>query len=428
MPEAHPDNGGIQVFSRTQSAEQIQKALESRGFEGFELETIATAPIAVEEPPAVPVVETPPVVVETLKPPRPGKSERQLARANKQIDEMREESIRRDREFAELRGMVAGLSARPAPVVEPPVVAEPPVVVAPPVAPPVKDRPKREDFYESEDPDSAYDAAARRYDYNVFRAEEKAEEERQAREAAARTAELESRKIADSKKTVEERDRERWNAALTEAKTAYADYDTVMETKHFDKDQKPLAIISGPMRYIIDRSKMGPKLLYWIGSHPEEANKLAVKTTITDINDAWAIQEAMSEVNTEFKRIEQEIIAATPAPAPAAPKAGTPPDDDDDDEDPDVDPNIPVVSDSSVGKKVAQPAHPGAVDTQVVPPVSNAPVAPAGVKSEPVNRVGSRQTNVNRSLLDTPPEVIRQTTPDEYRKKRILEGSTAARG
>lgn len=435
MATAHPDNAGIQVFSRTQSAEQIEAALSGQGYEGFEAQTYSTAPIAPPEPPPAEVQAPPVETEEQRRKSPPGKKERLISRQQKEIETLRAEKAKWDVDFAELRGRIEGISSvRTAPVAEPAAVVEEPKAVEPPPvvqeAPAALARPKREQFFEAEDPDSAYEDAVADWKYDTRKAQEKAEETRQAKAAAEQARLADEKKAVDEKKAHQKKLLDRWNDAETEAKKEFADYDTVMETRHFDKENKPLMIMSGPMAHIARRMPAGPKILYWLGTHPEEANKLASKTVV-DSNDEWAVEAAMEEVRTEFKRIQGELKAAPPPKVeekkPAAPVVDDE-DDDSDDEELESDPNIPVAAPADHGRKVEQPPAAGTVDTK--PPAQKVPIAslPVGDKSEPVPRVGNRQTHVNRNLLDTPPEVLRQLTPDEYRRQRTLQGSSASRG
>jgi hypothetical protein len=136
----------------------------------------------------------------------------------------------------------------------------------------------------------------------------------------------------------------------------------------------------------------------------------------------------------EYDRIEADLKANPPKPpvVKTAPAAEVPPDNNEDefedDEELEVDPNLqPVTSDPAAGKKVEQAPSRGTVDTK--PPASQTPpAAPVVPKPEPVKRVGSHQTHVNRSIVETPPEVLKQLSPEEYRRRRAQENSAAARG
>lgn len=440
MPTAHEDNSGLQFFSASQTSQQIEKALtDHNGEMEFQSEDFTTAPLtppveapkldaegkpiaAAVDPTAVPVVDTAALPRRN----KPGKHERQLARANSTIEEMR-------LQLAEMNGKISGLMTS-APRTETPAAA----AVVPPVeqksaaqTTPVvevakfdKPRPKREDFFDTTDPEVAYEDAVAdwKLDSREF----------------ARTARAEADKRTEDVKKVEKAQQtavDRWNSAITEARTELSDFDEVIKRPHFDAEKNPLPIVSAAMTHMARSRKAGAKILYWLGTHPEEANKIAVKSTIADVSDAFAVEEAMNEVRREFDRIEQDLTANPPKPAvnpkpgvSAVPPADQIDDDDDegDDEELEVDPNLqPVSVDPAAGRKVEQPPAPGTVDTK--PPVQ--PAAPAvAPKPEPVSRVGARGGSVNKAIAATPPDALRTLPPDDYRRRRALEGSTAARG
>ena len=449
MPAAHPDNGGIEVYSRTpgNTAEVIEAALTARGYGEFESTTYSMAPATATEldahgnPIAQPGPdgkipgETTPPVADPATPPaepaaqpgtgepqraaRPGKHERQLAKRDKIIEDLREENRKRDLEMAEIRGMLKGTPR--AQEVAPQEIPVAQTVTPAPIEIPKfdKPRPKRENFFDKEDPETAYEDAVADWKYESREFDKTARADVERRQTEQRT-----------QQTAAEKAVERWNNAVAEAKTAYTDYDAVMSKPHFDKDQKPLAIKSNAMDFVARARATGPKILYWLGTHPEEAHDLAVKTLIADPSDAWAVEDAMRQVRAKFDSIEEELKTTPPA---AQPKPGETPaeeiDPDEDDEELEVDPNLPIVSsEPAAGKKVEQAPSPGAVDTK--PPASAAPVAnlPAVPKSEPVSRVGARGAHTNRPISALPKEVVREMTPEQYRLKRQAESSAAARG
>ena len=437
MPEAHESNAaGFQHFSATQTSAEVSKALADAYPDKYEYEGVdyTTAPAPGETPPADPNAPPAPDLaaaapaVDPNAPQRkakPGKVERQLARANSTIDEMR-------REMAELKGMVLGRQqsasdAPPAPAATPP---PPPKVETTPAAPPAveipkfdKPRPRRDDFFDAADPEAAYEDAVT--DWKI----EGREFDKTARSEADKRQQ-EQQKQAE----VQRATKTRWNEAIAEAKAELPDFDAAISKQHFDADKKPLPIINGPMDYLAKIRKTGPRILYWLATHPEEANKIAVKTFVPDPNDAWAVEEAMSEVRREYDRIEADLKANPPKPPVVQTAPGTEvPSDNEydefaDDEELEVDPNLqPVTSDPAAGKKVEQAPSRGTVDTK--PPTRQTPpAAPVVPKPEPVKRVGSHQTHVSRSIVDTPPEVVKQLSPEEYRRRRAQENSAAARG
>lgn len=440
MPTAHEDNGGIQVFSRTQTAEQIEAALGGQGYGEFESETYSTAPAArpappveldengqPKAPPVDPAAAVPPAV--DARPPRPGRRERQLGKVTAEFQAYREKT---EREMGELRGMIMGRNGAPpqdaAPPVAAPAAAPKLEVVEPPpleIAKFDKPRPKREDFFDAADPEMAYEDAVA--DHRL----EAREFERTARTAA------EQRQQEQVKgQTIQLTAKQRFEQSLTEARTEFPDFQEALDRPHFDRDNKPLTVVSNAMTHVIQNRKNGAKILYWLAKHPEKAAEIASKTIIADSRDTWAVQEAMDLVGDEFKLIEADLAANPPvkaAPPAAAPASAAEVIDDEYDDETDedelaVDPNLqPVGSEPAKGRKVEQGPAPGTVDTK--PPAGQQPppavVAP---KPDPVSRVGQRGGGVNRRLLDTPPEVLRVTQPSDYRAKRALEGSTAARG
>lgn len=439
MPAAHPDNGGIEVYSRTpgNTAEVIEAALKERGYGEFESETYSTGPAtAVVDPPAEPVADPakPPVdpaastPIEPAKPSKPGRAERlakKLAASNEVIEQLREDGRKRDLEMAEFRGRLNGLGTPPA--ATPPAAIATPTVAAPaPIEIPKfdKPRPKLDDFLEKDDPQTAYEDAVAEF------VVDKRDFERTERQKATERQQEQQRE-QDKQATLNSE----WNTAVTAAKSKHADFDAVMSKEHFDAEKKPLPIKSAAMDWVVKARETGPEILYWLGTHPKEANEMALKTLIKDPNDPREVEKAMRVVRAEFDRIEQELSTAAPAEPVKpgeAPPVETPDEDDEfeDDEERETDPNLPIVaSDPASGRQVPQEPKPGAVDT--TPPASQAtaaPVVPVVPKSEPVSRVGSRASNTNRPLQALPKEAVKDLTPDEYRRRRALEGSSVARG
>lgn len=426
MSTAHTDNEGMQYFSATQTPEQIQKAISGDGNEyEFESTMISTAPLAPPVEEKKPEAQAEPEVTEQPKRKNPGKYERRLARAQREMDTLREENTKRAIELAELRGMIAGKAsaASPVPVVAPVVQESAVVEPTKPEAPQVKTRPHFEEFADSDNPQLAYEDAVAEWNYEKRRAKEKSEEESRSRQEAEKATKAERDAATDAFS-------KRWNTSIEEAKTVYKDFDKIIAIDHFDKEGKPLPIVSGPMSHVAQNRKAGAKILYWLGTHPEQANEICRKTNVAKTAAPWEIEEAFSEVRRAFDQIEQELSKPiepdTKGQAqPAVKEVVDDIDDDEEDEqeDSDIDPNLPVVADPSAGKNVAQQPPSGTVDTK-------APVAsiPKTDKSDPVARVGNRQTHVNRDIRGTPPEVLKQLTPEEYRRQRKLEGSPAAKG
>ena len=433
MPAAHPDNGGIQVFSATQTSKQIEEALAGRGFGNFESKDYTTGPNPGEEPPnggeqppSEPAAPVPaePVAPAPLAQPRvaakPGVKERLRAENQSLREDIRRQQDETNRQLAELRTMISRGGtppvAAPVPVASPaPVAAAPEPAVLPKFD---KARPKLDDFLESEDPEADlraadYDWLAERRDFN----------QKQQREQEQRT------QIQESARTAQQNAAQRWDGELAATRRELPDFDAVVRKEHFDATGKPLMVVNNAMVHIARNNPGGAKILYWLGMHPEEAAKIAAKTSIVDKNDPWAVEQAIRTVHREFDRIEQELKTN---PLTSGVPAGGPEGDLEDDDEPvdpgeetAVDPNLPrVASDPQAGRRVEQPPSRGTVDTR-----PQAPVQPVVVpKPEPIGRVGQRGVHTNRPVQALPPEAIREITPDEYRKRRAAEGSSVARG
>jgi hypothetical protein len=441
MPSAHQDNGGIQVFSATQTSAQIEEALSGRGYGDFESKDYTTGPTPSEAPPAAaeeldahgnpitqpgpdgkvptppavaaPVVEQVPVVP---KPSKPGVKER-LRAENKQLrEDMQLQQENTTRELAELRRLVTtGRAPEAAPV----VAAPEPVVVSPPVIDLPK-RPKREDFLESEDPEIAYENALGEWAIDCRDAK------RKGTEAADR-----ARQEQETRQRATQAAAQLWEGEVADARRNYSDFDAVIQKKHFTGSGEPLAIASPAMTHVAQNIPGGAKILYWLGTHPEEAAKIAAQTGIKDVSDARAVEAAMRIVRREFDRIEQELGSNPPAPGQPAtdPETGLEDDEEDETDEPiETDPNLPrVARDPSEGRRVEQPPSRGTVDTKP-PQVSNPPQQRVEPKPEPLGRVGQRSVSTNRPIQGLPPATVRELPPTDYRSRRAAEGSSAAKG
>jgi hypothetical protein len=460
MPEAHDTNdSGIQHFSATQTSAQVQEAL-SRAYPDkyeYEAQDFTTAPLTTPVegtpqqldamgnviPPPEPVADSnaaPPV--DPNAPPKrikPGRRERELMREVRARDE---QIAALNTGMAELRGMILGRTQTPPAKIESVTNTEPVVETSPEPAgpPPVevakfdKPQPKRDAFFDQEDPESAYDIAMAEW------VVDRREFNRKAADDAAKATEA-RKEVAKVQQTVEED----WQGSLTAARTEFTDFDEVLKTPHFDAEKKPLPIVNNAMHHVArnwtdaEGKVVGAKILYWLGTHPKEANELAVKTFVKDATDTRQVEKSIRMIHKEFEKIEADLAANPPKAKAAEPvtKQVTPPaeevdDDYDDETDEDelaTDPNLlPVTSDPAAGKKVAQGPPPGAVDTKAPQASQQPPVRQAEPKPEPVSRVGSRGHSANRPVQALPPDAVKQMTPEEFRRKRALEGSTAARG
>lgn len=437
MPAAHPDNGGIQVFSATQTSAQIEEALAARGFGEFESKDYTTSltpgtepatppegeqpPVDPAAPPVTPPAQTPPAAAPpaTPKPPAaPGVKERLKAENKALKEQAARDREQTSREIAELRAMITRNSAPSAPAapVETPAPVAAPATAAPSVELPK--RPRIEDFLESEDPQIAYEDAVAGWIVDCREIKTRATEDQRRREESDNRA-----------RTAQQTAEQLWNGELADARREIADFDAVIRKEHFDTAGKPLAIVSSAMTHVARNIPGGAKILYWLGTHPEEANKIALQTGIADTGDARQVEKAMRIVRREFDRIEQELSTnpLTPGDEPGSEL------EDDEPVEPgeeiEVDPHLQrVASDPQAGRRVEQAPSRGAVDTRPPAPASP-PTAPAlAPKPEPIGRVGQRGVNTNRPVQALPPETIRGITPDDYRKRRAAEGSAVARG
>ena len=415
------------VYSATQTPEQVQAALEGRGYTDFTAEHITTAPPPEAKPdPSAPAAEpaADPNADAAAAPRRnkPGRTERLLSRTQKQLEELLNRDRQRDIELAELRGRLSAPTQTTASAADPGPTQQAPSPVPVP-EPEVKaneysaPKPRRDEFLDSDDPDEAYmDAMIEwRSGKSAFDGTEKARIEAAQAEQRARTQEADDRG-------------RKWIEQLSAARQEYADLDAVLSKQHFDETGKPLPVASAPMREYVAAHPIGAKILYWLGTHPKEANRLALQTN-ADPRDIAKYARAIADVVTEFDRIQGEIEKNPPkkpvAEVPAAPRSEDAYDEDEDVDEGDVDPNLSKQGDVETGRNVPQAPSPGAVESQRPPQGVHGVVG----KPDPVSRVAGRTSmSGNRPIAELPAEVIRNFSVDEYRQRRMREGSRAARG
>ena len=136
-----------------------------------------------------------------------------------------------------------------------------------------------------------------------------ASERRERRPGCANEQRQEAAKVTQ---TVEQE----WQSALTAARTEYTDFDEVIKKQHFEDEEKtkPLPIVNNAMMHVAQNSEAGAKILYWLGTHPKEANEIAVKTFIKNVSDTRAVERSIRAIHKEFDKIEAELAANPPKP------------------------------------------------------------------------------------------------------------------
>ena len=375
------DVADLIIESRTQDAETIQKVLEQSGHTNFKVETHSDSPEA-ETPPAepAPAAAAAPAApaaepATSTQPPAPG--EAKPVRGYKlKLEVAREENAR-------LKGEIQKLTSRSTPPVE--AAAPPPTTVSdPPPASVAKPKPVPESFeYGVYDP--AYIEAVTDWRYDERRRLEKEEETTRATQAAD-----EAKRNANTRDETAFKDW--WNGQIEEAKERHEDFDAVMTKDH----GRP--IVNPVMYEAIQSADQGAELAYWLGTHPEESERISNITALKPGETAVDFRKKLRLAMIELSKIELPDFPAEDdgePPQPAAPVAAAPP--------------APVAP-----KAAAAAAAPSAA------PRTAAPAAPAS-KPAPPNPVGSRGASSRKRLSQMSTEELRALSTDQYRKLRVEE-------
>lgn len=395
--------------SKTQSPEQIQKALEERGYTEFQIERLTDtpdpeepeaseepeepeAPEAPEEPaPAAPEPpkkpEPPKAPDKPAEPPKPGDTpprpkESGSAKAKRQRDEARERVKDLERQLEE---------AKKAPVAQPAAAPPPPAPKPePPVEPePVfsKTKPKFEDFEKSDDQLSDFNEALT--DWKLDKRDfEKAKEEKVRKKQEDAVRAVETQRTESQRQSAEDANRKviEWR---DEALKKYPDFEEIA--------LNPKVKINDAMSTVVMHTERSHDLAMWLGQNPAEARKIFDETTFPKGATDDQKQRLVLKAARLLGRIE----------------AGLPPADEPEPEDDDLEPEETTEEPEAITEppppeppKPAPPAPPKAPASQL-PPKKPTPPTPVGNRGG-----GSGPKRISQMSADE----LRKLPPDEYRK------------
>jgi hypothetical protein len=379
------DVADLIIESRTQDAETIQKVLEQSGHTNFQAETHtdhpeAEAPPAEPAPPAAAAPAPPtPAAEPTPRTEEPAPADQKPVRGYKlKLEVAREENARLKDEIAKLSRGTAPAPATPA--AEPALRTQDP---APAAAP--KPKPTPESF-ENGVYDPAYIEAVSDWKYDERRRQEREEE----------TARV-TREQDEAKRNANTRDetafKDWWNGQIHEAKARHDDFDAVMTKDH----GRP--IVNPVMYEAMQSADQGAELAYWLGTHPDESERISKLTALQPGETAVDFRKKLRLAMIELSKIELPDFSAEDdddeAPQPAAPVAAAPP--------------------------AAAPAPKAAAAAAAAPPARVATPATPASKPAPPSPVGSRGAGSRKRLSQMSPEELRSLTTDQYRKLRVEE-------
>lgn len=408
----------IVISSRTQSEEFINKHLESLGYrvqtttiddsiavpvesEPQVEESTEGAPPA-EEQVAEEVVTEPEAVPEPVAPPPPAehKSKPGSAKLKEKLEKTRLELEETRRFQAELKAELEALKNRPVEVkVEVPKPPEPEA--------PKFELPKKPEFKMPTLDDPEVGGDFDKLQVGIAQAQVKFLED-----TLAWNSEVDKVKKQEERYNKERQDKQnndvqeaqqqdinnKWNAILEKGKTKYDNFQEEVYKTH-TKMIKNNAMSEALLH--LDNSE---DLIYWISTHPDEANKLAEETLlpneknskVTATADDW--NKSLRKVYVAFGKIAASIVD----PAPKV-----------------VDPPAPEEEDYEEDDQAPEPV---AVAPRVVAPKA-APVVPKAEapkpkpKPTPPSTVGGRNSGGYRRLKEMTPEEIQALHPDEYRER-----------
>lgn len=128
-----------------------------------------------------------------------------------------------------------------------------------------------------------------------------------------KTEQAERRRAAEA---AERRTFEAWTARLEAARQAHDDFDEVVDS------ELPL---SDAMFQAIVESEQGAELAYYLGSHPEEAERIAKLSPVAAIRALGRIEASLDQSHTAPKPKPAVSSAPKPAPRVSGGKAGSTP-------------------------------------------------------------------------------------------------------
>lgn len=422
MPtKTEEDIPDLVVTSRTQSPEYIKKFLEDQGYstevseindEIFVLpvgDPADTPPDPVADDVVLDAPPVPEVVPEPLKPvdppkPKPGsaKLKERLEKTKQELEAKRAEN---ERLIAELEAARKPKSEIVAPVVTLAPVAEEPAREFKAPAKPEFKVPKLDDPEINGDWDKLQletIEAQRRYteqtaEYYEERRRVQTEEQqyKQEQERKRQAQETNAAQQANEQKLQEVRDR--WSNILEVGKSKYDDFGEKTSVNH------PKPVVNTVINEALLNLDNAPDLIYWISTHPDEANKLVEQTMLPEKDGRISAtsadwEKALRKAYVTLGRISASIVEKV---------AEAEEDLDDVDVPEDVAPPAPVV--------IPDPPKPPA---PAVAPVAVAPPKPA-VKPKPVPPTPLKPGTGGgyRKLRDMTAEEMAGLHPDDYRKR-----------
>ena len=430
MPtKTEEDIPDLVVTSRTQSPEYIKKFLEDQGYQTEVTEIndeVFVLPVGDPENPDAPlaedvvtepVVETPPVpeiVPEPPKPadppkPKPG-SAKLKERLEKTKQELEAKRLENEQLLAELTSARKAAKPEVVPPAAPVVVAEEPVKEFKVPPKPEFKVPKLDDPEINGDWDKLQMEtieAQRRYseqmvDWSDQRRNVQYQEEQYKREQENKrqAKEVELAQRANDEKLKEVRDR--WSNILDVGKSKYSDFDEKTQFNHPKKITN--TVISEALLHLDE----APDLIYYISTHPDEANKLVEQTMLPEKDGKLAAtpqdwEKALRKAYVTLGRWSTSIVE----------KAAEESDVSDDLEDLD-DNTIPVV---------VAPDPPAPAPVAVAPPkpptttVSGPPKPAVKPKPVPPTPLKPGTGGGYRKLRDMTAEEMASLHPDDYRKR-----------
>jgi hypothetical protein len=219
--------------------------------------------------------------------------------------------------LADVERQLAELKASSSKTEEPMKQPEPP-------APPPQEPEPEPDLEAYESGDKAVDGEAYAKTMQRFLKDHRAWEKRQDQLEAERKQQTESAKAAETSKA------KRWEDQSATVRAEHPDYDeTIAQPLYTPSMQFALRHYPG---------NLGARLAYWLGKHPDEANRVAalhLSQDKTRLADGLEPAEAVAICQVEFARIASQLEApqkveppaaksAPPAPKPEAEKPSAP--------------------------------------------------------------------------------------------------------
>lgn len=323
----------LELASMTDTPEQIAEVMREAGYEVTPEPAPAVEAVAEPVPIDPPAPEAPPVEVPAAEAPKPAEAQPPATPAaeddatlpewgRKKLNKLERQrgEHKAGREAAEAR--ITTLEAELAALKPKPAEAAKPEVKAAEEAP--DPEPKPEDF-------------GGEYDPKFIREQARWEARQETKKTAATLSAKFEQQIADLKTGLkkqseadialaEQQERQAaWQDRLTAVRTELPDWDEVIGTAENPSDIP----LTPACNDAIMECENAPYLFYWLGKHPEEANRIAAATTYDEKASPAVVVAKNRAAAREIARIEalveaERSAAKTPAPAPAVAAAPAP--------------------------------------------------------------------------------------------------------